>query len=150
EMGAFVLLTTFLHQKGSIQSETGFEAKAKQHTAGKRQPKRAPHVRRGAGLGRWCYEHSLVLALFALFLVALTLHAYGGVRDYNESQRIHGAAPISLAEFVTTPEFWFQAFQNWQSEFFGLGTFIVLSIVLRQRGSSESKPVKSGSGKQRA
>jgi len=48
---------------------------------------------------------------------------------------------VSLLQFLGSSEFWFQSFQNWQSEFLGLGSMIVLSIFLRQRGSPESKPV---------
>jgi hypothetical protein len=40
-----------------------------------------------------------------------------------------------------TSQFWFQSFQNWQSEFLAVGALVVLSIFLRQRGSPESKPV---------
>ena len=35
----------------------------------------------------------------------------------------------------------FQSMQNWQSEFLAVGTLVVLSIVLRQHGSPQSKPV---------
>ena len=42
---------------------------------------------------------------------------------------------------MTTSTFWFQSFQNWQSEFLAVGSLVVLSIFLRQRGSPESKPV---------
>ena len=31
--------------------------------------------------------------------------------------------------------------QNWQSEFLAVGTMVVFTIYLRQRGSPESKPV---------
>jgi len=37
--------------------------------------------------------------------------------------------------------FWFQSFQNWQSEFLAVAAIVVLSIVLRHQGSPESKPV---------
>ena len=39
--------------------------------------------------------------------------------------------------------FWFEALQNWQSEFLAIGSMVVLSIFLRQKGSPESKPVDS-------
>jgi hypothetical protein len=42
---------------------------------------------------------------------------------------------------VSSSQFWFQSFQNWQSEFLAVGSLVVLSIFLRQRGSPESKPV---------
>jgi hypothetical protein len=44
---------------------------------------------------------------------------------------------------VGTTQFWFEALQNWQSEFFSIGMMVVLSIVLRQRRWPESKPVDS-------
>lgn len=46
-----------------------------------------------------------------------------------------------MPEFLATSQFWFESFQNWQSEFLSLVGMIVLSIWLRQRGSPESKPV---------
>jgi hypothetical protein len=42
---------------------------------------------------------------------------------------------------MTNSQFWFESFQNWQSEFVALGAMALLSIFLRQRGSPESKPV---------
>jgi hypothetical protein len=45
--------------------------------------------------------------------------------------------------YVGTTQFWFESLQNWQSEFFSIGMMVVLSIVLRQRRSPESKPVDS-------
>jgi len=76
-----------------------------------------------------------------LFLGSMIGHALGGVAAYNSEQAAHGGAPISVFEFVRTGEFWFQSFQNWQSEFLAVGAIVLLTIFLRQRGSSESKPV---------
>src|SRR5439155_17738040 len=87
------------------------------------------------------YENSLALALFLLFFLSFGLHAIGGARAYNESQLEHGGATVSTISFLHTSAFWYQSFQNWQSEFLSVGALIVLSIYLRQRGSPESKPV---------
>lgn len=38
-------------------------------------------------------------------------------------------------------QFWFQSFQNWQSEFLAVAAIVGLSVYLRQQGSPESKPV---------
>ena len=46
-----------------------------------------------------------------------------------------------MDEFIETSEFWYQSFQNWQSEFLAVASISVLSIFLRQKGSSQSKPV---------
>ncbi|TGE20410.1 hypothetical protein E5K00_20655 [Hymenobacter aquaticus] len=59
---------------------------------------------------------------------------------YNiEHQQGKGA--VSLREFLATSRFWFQSFQNWQSEFLSIVSIVGLSIFLRQQGSPESKPV---------
>jgi hypothetical protein len=42
---------------------------------------------------------------------------------------------------MATSRFWFESFQNWQSEFLSLWAMVVFTIFLRQRGSKESKPV---------
>jgi hypothetical protein len=44
---------------------------------------------------------------------------------------------------MMSSRFWFESFQNWQSEFLSIGAMVVLTIFLRQKGSPESKPVYS-------
>jgi hypothetical protein len=73
--------------------------------------------------------------------MSFALHAFGGARAHNEEAVAHGGEPLSVAAFLMTPRFWFESFQNWQSEFLSLVGMVVLSIFLRQRGSPESKPV---------
>jgi uncharacterized protein DUF6766 len=81
------------------------------------------------------------LALVFLFLLCFSLHAVNGWRKQVEDERMHGQPRPRFAEYVLGPQFWFQSFQNWQSEFFGVATMGLLSIWLRQRGSPHSKPV---------
>jgi hypothetical protein len=97
-------------------------------------------VRRG-GLVLKLYEYSLTLAFFSLFLISWVLHAASGAREYGNNQLQHGGNPVTFIEYIGTSQFWFESFQNWQSEFFSIGMMVVLSIFLRQRGSPESKPV---------
>ena len=89
------------------------------------------------------YQNSLSLALFSLFALSFVLHAVGGAKEYNLEQNAHGQPTVSTLDFMQTSEFWFQSFQNWQSEFLSIGAMVVLSIFLRQKGSPESKPVDS-------
>jgi hypothetical protein len=51
-----------------------------------------------------------------------------------------------MLQYVGTSRFWFESFQNWQSEFLAVGALVVLSIWLREHGSPESKPVHSAHG----
>ena len=54
---------------------------------------------------------------------------------------LHGGSAVSLGGYMSSSRFWFESFQNWQSEFLAIGCMVVFSIYLRQRGSPESKPV---------
>jgi hypothetical protein len=87
------------------------------------------------------YEYSLSIVFGLLFLFSLVLHAVGGSIEHNEEQVLHGGQPESLWAYLSSSKFWFESFQNWQSEFLALLAMVVLSIFLRQRGSPESKPV---------
>ena len=49
--------------------------------------------------------------------------------------------PINWRGYVASPEFWNRTLQNWQSEFLAVGSMVALGILLRERGSPESKPV---------
>jgi hypothetical protein len=64
-----------------------------------------------------------------------------GRADCNRTQSQHGGSPISVLDFMGTSDFWFQSFQNYQSEFLALGSMVVFSIFLRQKGSPRSKAV---------
>ena len=48
---------------------------------------------------------------------------------------------VSSFEYLAKPEFWFETFQNWQSEFISIAAIVFFTIYLRQKGSPESKPV---------
>ncbi len=53
----------------------------------------------------------------------------------------HGQQAVSIAAYLRTTRFWFESFENWQSEFLAVASLAWLSVYLRQRGSPESKPV---------
>jgi hypothetical protein len=76
-----------------------------------------------------------------LFAASWALHALGGVRAFNDEEVQHGQHAISVWRYVTTSQFWFESMQNWQSEFIAVAAIVGLSIIFRQRGSAESKPV---------
>jgi Domain of unknown function (DUF6766) len=62
-------------------------------------------------------------------------------RVFNAEQATHDAARVSWGRYLLDPDVWEKTLQNWQSEFLGVGRLVVFTIYLRQRGSSESKPV---------
>jgi len=142
QMGLYVLLTVFLYQKGSAESKD--PAAENPVDADPRESRHRPDapwpVRRG-GLALKLYENSLSLTFLALFLFSFAMHAIGGASAYSQEQVEHGAPPVSVVEYVGSSRFWFESLQNWQSEFAAVGILVVLSIYLRQKGSSQSKPV---------
>ncbi len=142
QMAAYVVLTVFLVQKGSSESKDSDRASdvdRDPHDADRRRNVPWP-VRRG-GLWIRLYENSLFLVFLALFVTSLALHAVTGARSFSAEQQEHGEPRVSTIEYVQRSRFWFESFQNWQSEFLAVGSIVLFSVWLRQRGSPESKPV---------
>lgn len=141
QMSSYILLTIWLRQRGSSESKRMSGAHDVDRDPRRSQKTRVPWpVKRGGWVLR-LYENSLSLAFVLLFLTSLTLHAVEGTRTYNEEQRAHQGATVGVMGYTRTSRFWFESFQNWQSEFLATGLIVVLSVYLRQRGSPESKPV---------
>jgi hypothetical protein len=84
-------------------------------------------------------ENGLSLFFLALFLIVLALQAIAGHAAYNNEQLDHGAEAISLARYVTTSEFGNAVMENWQSEYLQFSIFILATVWLVQKGSTESK-----------
>lgn len=142
QMATFVVLTAYLYQKGSPESrKLEGEPELDKHPT-KSTGKDAPWPVHRGGLVLKLYSHSLSLALMLLFAVSFLLHAAGGAREYNQEQIEHGAGdPVTMLDYMGTSRFWFESFQNWQSEFLSVAVLVVLAVFLRERRSPESKPV---------
>ena len=142
---SYVFLTTFLFQKGSAESKKLDEPEpVDRDPRASRKKAHAPWPVRRGGLVLKLYEHSLSLVFMLFFLVSILLHGVAGAADYNEEQANHQQPElVSPLQYMGTSRFWFESFQNWQSEFLSIAAVVVLSIFLRQRGSPESKPVDS-------
>jgi hypothetical protein len=143
QMFGFVVLTTFLYQKGSAESKDPNKKEEVDRDPRKSRNKRnAPWPVKQGGFILKLYEYSLSLAFLLLFLFSFGLHAVGGASEYNQEKSEHGhRQQLSAVQYLGTSRFWFESLQNWQSEFLAVGSMVVLSIFLRQRGSAESKPV---------
>jgi hypothetical protein len=144
QMGVYVFLTVWLRQRGSAESKSldapedvDRDPRLDRDKAGAPWP-----VRRGGWILR-LYEHSLSLAFLLLFAASFSWHAYGSLLSENQERRLHIEPPLRLSELLWSSSFWFQSFQNWQSEFLAVGMIVILSVWLRQRGSPESKPVSA-------
>jgi len=140
QMGLFVLLTIFLMQKGSSESK---DLDKEEEVDREPSPTRkgAPWPVKKGGWMLEIYKHSLTIALFLLFILSFILHFFGSLKDQNEQLSLKRLPLKSASDYIGDSRFWFESFQNWQSEFLSVFAIIMLSIYLRQIGSSQSKPV---------
>jgi hypothetical protein len=150
QMGLYVWLTVFLRQQGSSESKH-LEKEEEVDREPDPKKKNAPWAVKKGGFILKIYQHSLTLAFLLLFAISFSLHAYGSMRDFNVEQQLKGKPEKSIGVYLTESRFWYESFQNWQSEFIAVFSIVVLSIFLRQKGSPESKPVdepnsETGSG----
>ena|SRR5690606_34411031 len=139
QMMLYVLLTVSLRQKGSSESKklSGDQEVDRESTP---HPDAPWPVRKG-GLWLTIYKHSLSLAFGVLFVISFILHFLGSYHDFNLEQAVKHKPPVTAGAYIYETRFWFESFQNWQSEFMAVASIVLLSIWLREKGSPESKPV---------
>lgn len=140
----FILATVWLVQKGSPESkQPGDEGLGtdQQALVGRWARPNSPRWAIVDGWRRTLYSNSLLLVMGVVFLLSWLIQAIAGRVVYNTEQLQHGEATLTLGQYIVSADFWSRTLQNWQSEFLAVGSMVVLSIYLRQRGSAESKPV---------
>ena len=137
QMAAYVIMTAYLYQRGSAESRDPDGGEEEEE---RRRRFKAPGI---SSLGRFLYPYSLGIALALLFVLCFVLHLGGSLNAANEEALLHGGEVKSAVAYLAEPRFWFESFQNWQSEFLSTAVLVVLSIFLRFRGSPESKPVNA-------
>lgn len=142
QMSAYVVLTAFLFQRGSSESADP-DAPPRDEKMGSKD---APAALRRGAVARWLYAHSLGIVLFLMFLATFSLHWFYSAKEAANEAVAHGETPTAIVDYLADPGFWFESFQNWQSEFLSTAVLVVLSIYLRQQGSPESKPVGASHG----
>ena len=139
QMMLYVVLTIFLRQKGSSESK-GLEGDEEVDKEPEPHPDAPWPVKKG-GIWLALYKHSLSIAFALLFLISFVLHFYGSLKETN-TEKLQKHQPLETwQEYIAGSRFWFESFQNWQSEFLAVFSIVLLSIWLREKGSPESKPV---------
>jgi membrane protein implicated in regulation of membrane protease activity len=140
QMALYVLLTVWLFQKGSSESKDP-ESNDEEVDREPQPSPAAPWPVRKGGLALTLYKNSLTIVLALLFFLSFYLHLIGSRNNHNEEAAANGEALKSTWQHLQSSAFWFESFQNWQSEFLSVLSIVVLSIWFRQKGSPESKPV---------
>jgi len=140
QMALFVWFTIFLKEKGSSESKS-FDENEEVDREPDPTRKDAPWPVKKGGVILKLYKNSLTIVLLLLFILSFILHFYGSLKDQNLQNAQEGKPLETVGNYMLDSRIWFESFQNWQSEFLSVFAIIVLSIYLRQKGSSQSKPV---------
>lgn len=139
QMCMYVVLTVSLRQKGSAESKSLTEKEDVD-----REPvahKNAPWPVKKGGFILSVYNHSLSISLGILFILSFIFHFIGSLNNYNEEQVEKHLTTSGWKDYIINSQFWFESFQNWQSEFLAVASLVILSIWLREKGSPQSKPM---------
>jgi hypothetical protein len=144
QFSLYIFATIYLIQKGSNESkepeDIGRESDEQQLLGAHTKPD-SPKWAEAGGWRTAIYSNSLLCVMTAIWIASWSAQSIAGRINYNASQVDHQSAPISWFSYITTSDFWNRTLQNWQSEFLAVGSMVILSVYLRQRGSPESKPV---------
>ncbi|WP_210480459.1 DUF6766 family protein [Naasia sp. SYSU D00948] len=140
----FITATVWLVHRGSTESkeldQVGRESDEDQ-MVGRYAREDSPAWAKAGGWRHALYSHSLLWVMGLIFFASWAVQWVAGRAAYNEQQLTDYQDPLSLGEYLMSSDFWNRTLQNWQSEFLAVGSMVVLSVYLRERGSAQSKPV---------
>ena len=140
----FILVTVWLVQRGSTESkqpgEEGGETDEEQKV-GRHAGRDSPPWAKAGGWRTVVFANSLVALMAFIFIGSWFAQAVTGRIEYNAEQLEHRQPAVSLLGYMGSADYWNRTLQNWQSEFLAVGSMAIFSVYLRQRGSSQSKPV---------
>ncbi len=140
----FALATVWLVQKGSNESkkleDAGLEGDEQQRV-GRYASENSPRWARVEDWRLTVYSYSFTIVVGLIFLATWLGQSITTWNVFNDELKAHDEATVSWLSYLGSADFWERSLQNWQSEFLAVGTMVVFTVYLRQRGSPESKPV---------
>jgi hypothetical protein len=84
-------------------------------------------------------ENGLSIVLLSLFLLFWVGQSVAGHREYNSEQQEHNQPQVGYLSYLGGAHFWEATAENWESEFLQMFGYVILTVFLFQKGSSESK-----------
>lgn len=84
-------------------------------------------------------NNGLSIVFFVLFLITICGQAITGLIEHNEQMQDEGGQQLSMGQYITSGHFLQSTFENWESEFLQMALFLIFTMFLYQKGSSESK-----------
>jgi hypothetical protein len=88
---------------------------------------------------RFLRENSLSLFFGVLLVGSLIGQSFAGLHQFNADAVTHHESTYTWFRYVTSSEFGGDVMENWQSEFLQFSLYILSTVWLLQRGSSESE-----------
>lgn len=89
--------------------------------------------------GKFLHDHLLSLTLLVLFLFSLAAQMFFQYREVVDEAAAGGTPPPDVLSRQFLDPFLSAVFENWQSEFLQLLSFVVLAAYLIHRGSPQSR-----------
>lgn len=84
-------------------------------------------------------DFGLTLALAALFAFSFGAMIWSGWIAAGEDARMHADIAPTLLAYLGSGDFVSAVFENWESEFLQMAVYVLLTALLFQRGSAESR-----------
>jgi hypothetical protein len=134
----FMLATIWLIERGSPESkEPGKEGteSLKEQKIGEHAREDSPEWAKPRGIKTFVYSNSLLIVMSIIFAGSWFAQSVTGWTEFNAEQTDHGGQTVSWLSYVGSATFWESTLQNWQSEFLAVGSFVAITVFLRQRGS---------------
>lgn len=88
-------------------------------------------------------NNALSIVFLFLFIGTIVGQTFFGLSEYNEERTEAGMENVDLTQYLISGHFLEATFENWESEFLQMALYVILTIFLQQKGSSESKDFDS-------
>ncbi|GAB3792386.1 hypothetical protein GCM10028819_02480 [Spirosoma humi] len=92
---------------------------------------------------KFLYENGLSILLLVITILTLLGQLVVGWHEFNNELSDYGRSPLTFGAYLTSGHCIEAVFENWESEFLQMGLYVILTVSLRQKGSSESKSLDS-------
>ena len=90
------------------------------------------------------FKNGLTIVLLIFFALSMTGQIITGLHEYNIELQEYRHGAVTLKQYLKSGHFIQTTFENWESEFLQMAMYVILTIWLRQIGSSESKDIGPG------
>jgi hypothetical protein len=91
---------------------------------------------------RICDANGLSLVVFGLFVLCVVGQRVAGFRHSHAERHVHQQPLVTSRAYVGTGHCLEALGENWESECLQMGACMLRTVVLRQKGSPESKPLE--------